>query len=91
MKQCHRSTLSLEMEKGTITVLDLAQKFKESSQGQALEKQVTEMYNKMKANPNADTAINNEYEQLDHFATGWFKQVNRLYGISLLVQAVLAA
>ncbi|CAB4009782.1 ATP-binding cassette sub-family G member 2 isoform X1 [Paramuricea clavata] len=65
-----------ELEKGTITVLDLAQKFKESTHGQAIERQVTEIYNKMKANPNADAAINNEFEQLDHFATGWFTQLS---------------
>jgi hypothetical protein len=77
VKQFDRlSSLPIELEKGTITVLDLAQRFKESTHGQAIERQVTEIYNKMKANPNADAAINNEFEQLDNFATGWFTQVN---------------
>ena len=77
VKQFDRlSSLPIELEKGTITVLDLAQRFKESTHGQAIKRQVTEIYNKMKANPNADAAINNEFEQLDNFATGWFTQVN---------------
>lgn len=64
------------MEKGTSTVLDLAEKFKQSSHGHAIEEQITNIYNKMKANPNADAAINTEFAQMDRFASGWFKQVN---------------
>ena len=66
------------MEKGIVTVVDLAETFKKSLQGQAIEKQVTEIYNKMKTNKDVDVAINNQYEQLDHYATGWFKQVGVL-------------
>lgn len=61
---------------------DLAEKFKQSLQGQAIEKQVSETYNKMKTN--TDVTINKEYEQLDHYATGWFKQVEMLTDILIL-------
>jgi hypothetical protein len=71
------------MEKGAVTVLDLAQKFKESRHGQAIESRVSAIYDKMKSNPNAEVTINDEFEQLDHFATGWFKQVNPLHSFRL--------
>ena len=67
--------LSKDIEKG-ITVLDLAQKFKDSAQGQAIEMRVSEIFKKMKANPNAEAAINTKYAEQNRYATGWFKQVN---------------
>ena len=83
MRVIIRVCVSVEMEKGTVTVLDLAQKFKESRHGQAIESQVSEIYNRMKANPNVDVTINSKFEQLDHFATGWLKQVNPLHSFCL--------
>ena len=64
--------------------MDLAEKFKQSPQGRAIEKQVTETYNKMKTNTDADVTINKEYEQLNHYATGWFKQVGISTGMTMI-------
>ncbi|XP_028396482.1 ATP-binding cassette sub-family G member 2-like isoform X2 [Dendronephthya gigantea] len=64
-----------DTEKGEITILDLARKFKDSAQGQAIQKQVTEIFENMKANPNSEAAINTKYAQQNRYATGWFKQM----------------